>query len=57
MNHFYPSYPHEFWIGNGGWLLRLAYDYLVTTGDRAPHDEWLWDFAVEVMRFYETAFP
>ena len=29
----------------------------MTTGDRAPHDEWLWDFAVEVMRFYETAFP
>ena len=55
MNHFVPSYPHEFWIGNGGWLLRFAYDYLVTTGDRGPLDSWLWDFVVDVLTFYETA--
>jgi alpha-L-fucosidase 2 len=55
MNHFIPSYPHEFWVGSGGWFLRFAYDYLVTTGDRGPLDSWLWDFVVDVLAFYETA--
>jgi alpha-L-fucosidase 2 len=53
-NHFTHDYPHQFWIGNGGWMLRLAYDYFAVTGDRTFVEETAWPLAREVMRFYES---
>jgi hypothetical protein len=53
-NHFLRDYPHEFWIGSGPWLLRMAADYIQVTGDQAPIDEWLWEFAQEVLEFCES---
>jgi alpha-L-fucosidase 2 len=50
-NHFLRDYPHQFWLGNGPWLLRLAADYILVTGDRAPIQEWLWQFTVEILDF------
>jgi alpha-L-fucosidase 2 len=54
-NHFAHDYPHQFWIGNGGWMLRLAYDYFAFTGDRQFVDDLAWPLAQEVMRFYTEA--
>jgi alpha-L-fucosidase 2 len=50
-NHFLRDYPHQFWVGNGPWMLRLAADYVQVTGDRTPIDEWLWEYAVEILGF------
>jgi alpha-L-fucosidase 2 len=50
-NHFLREYPHEFWLGNGPWLLRMAADYIQVTGDTTPIDDWLWAFAVEILEF------
>jgi hypothetical protein len=50
-NHFLRDYPHEFWLGNGPWLLRMAADYIQVTGDTSPIDDWLWEFAVEILGF------
>ncbi|MFJ4998506.1 glycosyl hydrolase family 95 catalytic domain-containing protein [Microbacterium sp. NPDC088619] len=50
-NHFLRDYPHQFWVGNGPWLLRLAVDYILVTGDRSVIDEWLWEYAVEILQF------
>lgn len=50
-NHFLRSYPHEFWIGHGSWLLRMAADYILVTGDRSPLDEWLWEYTQEILAF------
>jgi len=50
-NHFIRDYPHEFWAGGGAWFLRLAADYVLVTGDQAPIDDWLWEFAIEVLDF------
>jgi alpha-L-fucosidase 2 len=50
-NHFLRDYPHQFWIGGDAWFLRLAADYILVTGDRAPIDAWLWDFTVEALDF------
>ena len=54
-NHFGHDYPHQFWIGNGGWMLRLAYDYFTITGDRAFVEHTGWPLAVQVLRFYTSA--
>jgi len=54
-NHFGHDYPHQFWIGNGGWMLRLAYDYFTVTGDRAFVEHTAWPLAVQVLRFYTSA--
>jgi alpha-L-fucosidase 2 len=54
-NHFGHYYPHEFWIGNGGWMLRLAYDYFAFTGDRRFVADTAWPLAQEVMSFYTSA--
>ncbi|GAA4421212.1 glycoside hydrolase N-terminal domain-containing protein [Georgenia halophila] len=56
-NHFSPAYPHQYWIGGGAWLLRIAYDSFSSTGDTAFLESWLWPFAHGVMAFYETALP
>ena len=53
-NHFLRDYPHEFWLGGGPWLLRMAADYIQVTGDRSPIDDWLWEFALEVLEFCEA---
>jgi alpha-L-fucosidase 2 len=50
-NHFLRDYPHQFWLGGDAWFLRLAADYILVTGDRAPIDEWLWEFTVEALDF------
>jgi hypothetical protein len=50
-NHFLRDYPHQFWLGNGPWLLRLAADYVQVTGDDSIIDEWLWSYAVEILDF------
>jgi alpha-L-fucosidase 2 len=54
-NHFGHYFPHQFWIGNGGWMLRLAYDYFAVTGDRAFVEHTGWPLAVQVLRFYTSA--
>jgi hypothetical protein len=51
MNHFLRSYPHEFWIGHGSWLIRMAVDYIQVTGDRSMVDEWLWEYTQEILAF------
>ncbi|GAA1002051.1 glycosyl hydrolase family 95 catalytic domain-containing protein [Subtercola frigoramans] len=50
-NHFNRDFPHQFWIGHGNWLLRMAADYVQVTGDRSIIDEWLWEYAVEILTF------
>jgi hypothetical protein len=50
-NHFIREYPHQFWLGGGPWFLRMAFDYVLVTGDRSPVDDWLWDVAQEVLEF------
>ncbi|WP_344677066.1 glycosyl hydrolase family 95 catalytic domain-containing protein [Tessaracoccus defluvii] len=55
-NHFNAAFPHAFWVGGGGWLLRHCFDYLSATGDKAALP-WIWEFAHEVMAFYTTALP
>jgi alpha-L-fucosidase 2 len=50
-NHFLRDYPHQFWVGHGPWLLRLAADYLQVTGDRSILQEWLWEFTTEIVEF------
>ncbi|MGV8883313.1 MAG: glycosyl hydrolase family 95 catalytic domain-containing protein [Rhodoglobus sp.] len=54
-DHFAPEYPHLFWIGCGGWALRVAADLVETTGDRSIIDDALWELAEGVLRFAETA--
>jgi hypothetical protein len=54
-NHFGHHYPHQFWLGNGGWMLRLAYDYFAFTGDRQFLADTAWPLAQDVMRFYTSA--
>ncbi|WP_103338508.1 glycosyl hydrolase family 95 catalytic domain-containing protein [Amycolatopsis sp. CA-126428] len=54
-NHFSGAYPHLFWTGTGGWLLRLAFDYFSHTGDLTFLREWALPFAEQIARFYATA--
>lgn len=51
-NHFNADYPHELWIGNGGWLLRFLEDTIRATGDRTILTDELWEFTVEILTFY-----
>ncbi|TDX77381.1 glycosyl hydrolase family 65 [Rathayibacter sp. PhB151] len=53
-DHFAASYPHLFWTGCGGWVLRLAADAVAATGDRGIVDDRLWELAEGVLRFAET---
>ena len=48
-NHFVPSYPHIFWVGCGGWVLRFAADLVSTTGDRTIVDDELWALVTGVL--------
>lgn len=54
-DHFSEHYPHLFWTGCGGWVLRLAADAVSATGDRSIVDDRLWELAEGVLRFAETA--
>ncbi|MHA3947583.1 glycosyl hydrolase family 95 catalytic domain-containing protein [Cellulomonas bogoriensis] len=54
-NHVSADYPHVFWTGCGGWVLRLAADLVSTTGDRTVVDDALWSLVEGVLRFAETA--
>ena len=54
-DHFDADYPHPFWIGCGGWILRVAADAVSATGDRGIVDDRLWELAEGVLRFAETA--
>lgn len=54
-NHLDASYPHVFWTGCGGWVLRVAADVVATTGDRTLVDDRLWSLVEGVLRFAETA--
>jgi len=54
-NHFAASFPHIFWTGCGGWVLRLVADIVSTTGDRAIVDDEVWALVEGVLAFAETA--
>lgn len=54
-NHFGRPFPHIFWIGGGGWVLRFAADVVATTGDRSVVDDQLWELVHGVLEFAETA--
>ncbi|WKK70337.1 hypothetical protein Q0F99_10555 [Rathayibacter oskolensis] len=53
-DHFAEPYPHLFWAGCGGWVLRIAADVVSATGDRSIVDDRLWELAEGVLRFAET---
>lgn len=52
MNHVDASYPNVFWVGAGGWAVRLGWDYFSATGDTAFLTGHLWPLAREVMACY-----
>ena len=51
-SHFDTDYPHVFWVGAGGWAVRLGWDYFSATGDTGFLTRHLWPLAKEVMTFY-----
>lgn len=54
-SHFNASFPHVFWIGCGGWVLRFAADIVSATGDAELVDDRVWALVEGVLRFAETA--
>lgn len=54
-DHFGRPFPHVFWVGCGGWVLRFAADIVETTGDRSFVDDELWELVIGVLEFAETA--
>ncbi len=54
-NHFGAPYPHIFWVGCGGWVLRFAADLVSTTGDRSVVDDQLWELVEGVLEFAENS--
>lgn len=54
-DHFNTAFPHVFWTGCGGWVLRFAADIVATTGERALVDDELWQLVTGVLEFAETA--
>lgn len=54
-SHFSEEYPHVFWTGCGGWVLRILADVVATTGDRSIVDDRVWELTEGVLRFAETA--
>ncbi|MCW4457108.1 glycoside hydrolase N-terminal domain-containing protein [Microbacterium sp. MPKO10] len=54
-NHFGAEFPHVFWVGGGGWILRFAADIVSTTGDRSIVDDDLWALVTGVLEFAESA--
>ncbi|WP_432877587.1 glycosyl hydrolase family 95 catalytic domain-containing protein [Kribbella sp. CA-245084] len=56
-NHFNSAYPHQYWMGSGGWVLRFAWDYFSLTADEDFLSAWAWPFAQKVMEFYQAVAP
>lgn len=54
-DHVSAEYPHVFWTGCGGWVLRIAADLVSVTGDRGVVDDALWSLVEGVLTFAETA--
>lgn len=54
-SHFSEDYPHVFWTGCGGWVLRILADVVATTGERSIVDDRVWELTEGVLRFAETA--
>lgn len=54
-DHFGRPFPHVFWVGSGGWVLRFAADIVETTGDRSLVDDELWALVTGVLEFAETS--
>lgn len=54
-DHVSAEYPHVFWTGCGGWVLRVAADLVSVTGDRDVVDDALWSLVEGVLTFAETA--
>ncbi|MCS5717682.1 glycoside hydrolase family 95 protein [Herbiconiux sp. CPCC 205763] len=54
INHFATLFPHTFWIGAGGWAVRLAWDYYSATGDFGFLRDSAWPLARQVMAFYDA---
>jgi hypothetical protein len=54
-SHFNADFPHLFWVGCGGWVLRVAADIVSATGDASLVDDRLWELVEGVLRFGETA--
>lgn len=52
-NHFSADYPHQYWIGGAGWILRFAWDQAVACGDEEFLLRRVWPFAQDTMAFYE----
>lgn len=52
-NHFSADYPHQYWIGGAGWILRFAWDHAVACGDLDFLLRRAWPFARDTMAFYE----
>ncbi|WP_349425961.1 glycoside hydrolase family 95-like protein [Microbacterium sp. LWS13-1.2] len=53
-NHFSPAFPLQFWMGSGGWVLRMLADAVLATGDRSLVDDHSWHLVEEVLRFYQA---
>ncbi len=54
-DHFNARFPHLFWTGCGGWVLRVIADLVSVTGDRSLVDDRVWELVDGVLRFAETA--
>jgi hypothetical protein len=54
-NHFTAEYPLQYWLGGGGWILRLAWDHWSSTGDEEFLRDWARPFAREVVACYRHA--
>ncbi|MCR2812402.1 glycoside hydrolase family 95 protein [Microbacterium sp. zg.Y1084] len=54
-SHFSAEFPHVFWTGCGGWVLRTAADIVATTGDRSIVDDRLWELVEGVLVLAEQA--
>ncbi|GAT74257.1 hypothetical protein MHM582_2759 [Microbacterium sp. HM58-2] len=50
-NHFADDFPHQFWIGCGGWVLRMLADAVLASGDRGLIDDETWLLVEEILGF------
>lgn len=50
-NHFIRDFPHQYWVGNGPWLVRLIADYVLVTGDAGAVGPELWEIVRGVLDF------
>lgn len=50
-NHFATAYPHLYWMAGGPWVLRMAWDQFLVTGDLDLLRTYAWPLARNVMDF------